>query len=320
MDSGYYTLNLQPAVARRSHIPSSRRHHPLTPTAAICLQNALGVSLGKVAETDFVLKDLAFAGQQYAVASQTNPNDFDTLYNYGLVLQVGGRLQRCWRHVPSCAADASASMSPEAAGDHGTGTHACLPMDSICLAAAGAQLISLHHAPAIDACPLPRPAPCTHPTHPAAHHLQEIASKLSDKPQQQLAFLRQACDKYEATLALRAASHQALYNWGVALSDVARCLKPSSPALAQACLNLASQKYAASLKHNPSNPQALNNWGLVLQDLSGDCKESSSRQALVQQALEKFRAAIRTRPDFDRGCYNMGTVYYTYAGGTLLGW
>ncbi len=69
-----------------------------------------------------------------------------------------------------------------------------------------------------------------------------MASKLSDKPQQQLAFLRQACDRYEAALALRATSHQALYNWGVGLSDVARCIKPQSPQVAQACLHLASQK------------------------------------------------------------------------------
>lgn len=30
-------------------------------------------------------------------------------------------------------------------------------------------------------------------------------------------------------------------------------------------------------------------------------------------ALEKFRHAVRLRPDFDRGCYNLGTVLYTYA-------
>ncbi len=40
---------------------------------------------------------------------------------------------------------------------------------------------------------------------------------------------------------------------------------------------------------------------------------SSERDTLVAYALEKFRHAVRLRPDFDRGCYNMGTVLYSYA-------
>ncbi len=39
----------------------------------------------------------------------------------------------------------------------------------------------------------------------------------------------------------------------------------------------------------------------------------SERDQLVGFALEKFRHAVRLRPDFDRGCYNLGTVLYTYA-------
>lgn len=64
---------------------------------------------------------------------------------------------------------------------------------------------------------------------------------------------------------MKPTAHAALYNWGVALSDLARAVKAASAAEAASCLHLASQKYAASLKANPSNPQALNNWGLVLQ-------------------------------------------------------
>lgn len=40
---------------------------------------------------------------------------------------------------------------------------------------------------------------------------------------------------------------------------------------------------------------------------------SPERDTLVVYALEKFRHAVRLRPDFDRGCYNMGTVLYSYA-------
>lgn len=37
------------------------------------------------------------------------------------------------------------------------------------------------------------------------------------------------------------------------------------------------------------------------------------RDALVHAAMEKFRLTLRSRPDFDRGCYNLGTVFYTFA-------
>ena len=75
----------------------------------------------------------------------------------------------------------------------------------------------------------------------------------------------QACDQYRASGSLRPSSHAALYNWGVALSDLARGLKEVEPARAQQCLRLASHKYAEALRWQPGNPQALNNWGLVLQ-------------------------------------------------------
>ncbi len=31
------------------------------------------------------------------------------------------------------------------------------------------------------------------------------------------------------------------------------------------------------------------------------------------QSVQKFRTAIRLRPEFDRACYNLGTVYYSHA-------
>lgn len=75
----------------------------------------------------------------------------------------------------------------------------------------------------------------------------------------------QACQCYESALAIKPTAHAALYNWGVALSDLARCIKASQPKEATAALYTASQKYAQSLQLHPRNPQALNNWGLVLQ-------------------------------------------------------
>jgi hypothetical protein len=64
--------------------------------------------------------------------------------------------------------------------------------------------------------------------------------------------LVQACTRYEAAWRLRESSHAALYNWGVALSDLARV--GEGPARTDFLL-AAAEKYAESLKWNPNNPQ-----------------------------------------------------------------
>ena len=56
----------------------------------------------------------------------------------------------------------------------------------------------------------------------------------------------------------------------------------------------------------------MNNWGLVLQELTA-LRPPSERAYLVDAAVSKFRRAIRLRPDFDRACYNLGTVCYAHA-------
>ena len=65
----------------------------------------------------------------------------------------------------------------------------------------------------------------------------------------------QACGRYEAAWRLQHASHAALYNWGVALSDMARLVKRTDEHEAYQCLLKAAEKYATSLHWNPNNPQ-----------------------------------------------------------------
>ncbi|MEW5309228.1 MAG: hypothetical protein WDW38_001130 [Sanguina aurantia] len=142
--------------------------------------------------------------------------------------------------------------------------------------------------------------------------LQELAARLIPGSTEQVVMLQEACEKYESALSHQPSSHAALYNWGVALTDLARCVR-DRPDQARACLNLASHKYAEALSHQPGSVQALNNWGLVLQELSISTHNMAERDQLVRFAVEKFRHAIRLRPNFDRGCYNLGTVYYTHA-------
>eukprot|EP00891_Asterochloris_glomerata_P005577 jgi/Astpho2/5577/Aster-02833 len=141
---------------------------------------------------------------------------------------------------------------------------------------------------------------------------QEMAARAGGTPNQQLDLLNQACGRYEAAWRLQHASHAALYNWGVALSDMARLVKRTDEHEAYQCLLKAAEKYATSLHWNANNPQALNNWGLVLQELSS-MRPPAERHYLVQHSVAKFHCAVRLRPDFDRACYNLGTVLYAYA-------
>ena len=65
----------------------------------------------------------------------------------------------------------------------------------------------------------------------------------------------QACDRYRAAWNLKQSSHSALYNWGVALSDMSRVLKTTDRATANGLLTEAAEKYATSLQWNANNPQ-----------------------------------------------------------------
>lgn len=50
-----------------------------------------------------------------------------------------------------------------------------------------------------------------------------------------------------------------------------------------------------------------------LQEVSGFHRDVSTKLKLAVKAVDKFRRAIRLRPDFDHGCYNLGTIFYTHA-------
>ncbi len=54
---------------------------------------------------------------------------------------------------------------------------------------------------------------------------------------------------------MKPSSHSALYNWGVALSDMSRVLKSTDRTAANALLSEAADKYATSLQHHAPNQQ-----------------------------------------------------------------
>ncbi len=65
----------------------------------------------------------------------------------------------------------------------------------------------------------------------------------------------QACDKYHEAWQMQNSSHAALYNWGVALSDMAHLEKRTEEDAAYHCLLAAAEKYALSLFYSANNPQ-----------------------------------------------------------------
>lgn len=42
-------------------------------------------------------------------------------------------------------------------------------------------------------------------------------------------------------------------------------------------------------------------------------RPETEREDLIHASVAKFRRAIRLRPEFDRACYNLGTVVYSHA-------
>eukprot|EP00210_Caulerpa_lentillifera_P000187 g182.t1 len=148
----------------------------------------------------------------------------------------------------------------------------------------------------------------------AAKLRYELETKMRTFPVQLVTeLLTTACEKYHEALKLRPAFHAAYYNWGVALSELSSIWKITDERKVLHYLHLASQKYSESIKLCPDNPRGLNNWGLVLQEVSNYETNLHKKLELAVHAIDKFRRAIRLRLDFDHGCYNMGTIFYTHA-------
>lgn len=140
-------------------------------------------------------------------------------------------------------------------------------------------------------------------------NLQELVSRLPGAPADQLTLLHAACEVYKRASDLQPGrTAVVLFNWAVALSDIARLARAHSADDAAQYLGTAAVKYAAAVAIDPENPQALNNWALTLQELAALAPQEE-REALLYPAVARFRAAIRLQPDanlMSRFCYNLG--------------
>jgi Plant specific mitochondrial import receptor subunit TOM20 len=114
------------------------------------------------------------------------------------------------------------------------------------------------------------------------------------------ALLREAMSKYEAALAIKPDSHEALYNWGVALAALARAKNNDEPLFREAM-----SKYEAALAIKPDKHEALSNWGVALSALA---RAKNNDEPLFREAMSKYEAALAIKPDKHEALRNWGVA------------
>ena len=113
-----------------------------------------------------------------------------------------------------------------------------------------------------------------------------------------------ACEKYQAALAIKPDMHEALYNWGNALSDQAKTKQGED---ADRLYVLAGEKYQAALAIKPDMHEALYNWGIALSD-QAKTKQGEDADRLYVLAGEKYQAALAIKPDMHEALNNWGSA------------
>lgn len=163
--------------------------------------------------------------------------------------------------------------------------------------------------------------------------IQELAASIDPaEPIYVVLLLRKTCELYERACAIHKGNGNdarmplVLFNWAIALSDVARFIKKESIQEAAECFVASATKYGEVTTRMPANARAFNNWGLVLQELAQILIEDShgmdgfqNRKQYVlvlDAAISRFRAGLRLKPDASlssRICYNLATVLHKRA-------
>jgi tetratricopeptide (TPR) repeat protein len=179
------------------------------------------------------------------------------------------------------------------------------------------------------------------PAEIAAWALVEIGNKHFEAAEKtnSISEYEKTAQQYEAALKIKPDMHEALNNWGNALSGLAKLqnapdlfkasfakyeaalkIKPDKhvtlynwgnallhlaqlkqePALFDACF----AKYEASLKIKPDYHEALLNWGAALSDLA----QLKREPALFDASFAKYEASLKIKPDDHKALYNWGTT------------
>ena len=110
--------------------------------------------------------------------------------------------------------------------------------------------------------------------------------------------------KYDQAIQFKPDYHEAYYNWGNALRDLAKTKSgsESEELYEDACL-----KYDQAIQFKPDFHEAYNNWGLALHDLA-ERKSGSESEELYEDACLKYDQAIQFKPDFHDAYNNWGVA------------
>ena len=108
----------------------------------------------------------------------------------------------------------------------------------------------------------------------------------------------------EKCVQIKPDKHEALYNWGTALIELARFNEGEERG---ASLRDAVEKYERAVQIKPDKHEALYNWGTALSELAG-MKEGGEREALLRDAMEKYVRAVQIKPDKHEALYNWGNA------------
>lgn len=125
----------------------------------------------------------------------------------------------------------------------------------------------------------------------------------------------EACEKYEAAVKVKPDKHQALTNWGVAVSDQAKIRQGAD---ADRLWAEAREKYEAALEIKPDCSEALNNWGVALWE-QAKTKIGLEAEELLEESCWKYEAALKVKPDLHAAFYNWGNASGEDENGTGCG-
>ncbi len=108
-----------------------------------------------------------------------------------------------------------------------------------------------------------------------------------------------ASKEYKAATELKSKFHEAYYNWGLALSELAQT---KSGIEAEALYKDSFEKYDYATQLKPDDHEAYNNWGVALSNLA-QTKSGVEAEALYKDSFEKYHQATQLKPD-DHEAYN----------------
>ena len=112
---------------------------------------------------------------------------------------------------------------------------------------------------------------------------------------------QQSIDKYHKAIEIKSDNHEAYFNWGSVLGNLA---KTKDGKEAEDLYQQSFDKYRKAIEIKPDKHEAYYNWGIVLGILA-QAKEGKEAEDLYQQSLEKYLMAM----EFGGRCYNLACLF-----------